>query len=121
MNHYILYTLEPISDNIFIQLSLSYLSEKLQSDVSGFYKYKFTLTSRNINGILKPVKGDDKCPFLIVSDKDLYGYCTSSTFVKGNKKYIYNSHYPITTNKQPYKQLKEHYKAYLTDRLMESL
>lgn len=121
MTHYILYTLEPLSDSVINQISLAYFYKNLQSDISGFYKYKIKLTKRSINGILAPVKRGNKCPFLIVSDKGLHGYYTSSTFVKGNKKYIYNSHYPMTANKQPYKQLKEHYKAYLADRLIESL
>lgn len=121
MTQYILYTLKPLDDSAITQLYLSYFYENLQSDVSGFYKYKIIITSNNINGMFAPVMRSNKCPFLIVSDKSLHGYSTSSTFVKGNKKYIYNSYYPITTNKQPYRQLKEHYKAYLADKLIESL
>lgn len=121
MIEYILYTLEPLVGNVTVQLANGYFYQGLQSDVTGFYKYRIRVIEGSVNDIFAPVRGSSKSPFLIISDKRLFGYYTSSTFVKGDKKYIYNSHYPLTTTSQPYRQLKEHYKAYLADKLIESL
>lgn len=121
MTHYILYTLEPIVSSFIAQLTYGYFYEELKSNVTGFYKYKIIVAQGSINEIFSPVRGGSKIPFLIISDKSVFGYYTSSIFIKGNKKYIYSPHYPLTTTSQPYRQLKEHYKAYLADRLVESL
>lgn len=121
MTNYILYTLEPLMGSIIAQLTYGYFYKELKSNISGFYKYKIVVAEGSVNDIFAPIRGSNKSPFLIISDRSVFGYYTSSTFVKGDKKYIYNSHYPLTTTSQPYRQLKEHYKAYLADKLIESL
>ena len=117
---YIMYSLESLKDNYIELLYRGYVIDELKSDIPEFYKYSIRLLSSAINGITAPYILQEEVPFLIIAKSSMYGYSTSSIIIKGGNKYIYNSKYPITS-KQPYRQLKEHYKAYLVDKLLESL
>ena len=117
---YIMYSLESLKDNYIELLYRGYVIDELKSDIPEFYKYSIRLLSSAINGITAPYILQEEVPFLIIAKSSMYGYSTSSIIIKGSNKYIYNSKYPITS-KQPYRQLKEHYKAYLVDKLLKSL
>ena len=117
---YIMYSLESLKDNYIELLYRGYVIDELKSDIPEFYKYSIRLLSSAINGITAPCILQEEVPFLIIAKSSTYGYSTSSMIIKGSNKYIYNSKYPIT-RKQPYRQLKEHYKAYLVDKLLKSL
>lgn len=120
LEKYIMYSLESLKDNYIELLYRGYVIDELKSDIPEFYKYSIRLLSSAINGITAPYILQEEVPFLIIAKSSMYGYSTSSMIIKGSNKYIYNSKYPITS-KQPYRQLKEHYKAYLVDKLLKSL
>lgn len=120
MIQYTLYVIEPLVGGVYTQLTFGYFYHRLQSDVSGFYKYRIDVIEGSDNDIFAPIRSSKKLPFLIVSDKGFIGFSTSSTFVKGHRKYIYNPKYSITT-KQPYRQLKEHLALYKAELLIDTL
>ena len=120
VEEYIMYSLEPLKNHYIDLFYTGYVINELKSDIPEFYKYSIILLPSAINGISAPYILQEKEPFLIIAKSSMYGYSTSSIIIKGSNKYIYNSKYPITS-KQPYRQLKEHYKAYLADKLLKSL
>lgn len=117
---YIMYTVVPLKNEYIDFLYTEYVIDELKSDIPGFYKYRIRLLTTPFNGIIAPHILQGGMPFLIVAKSSMYGYSTSSVIIKGSNKYIYNCKYLITS-KQPYRQLKEHYKAYLVDKLLKSL
>lgn len=119
--HYIVYTVVPLNDEYLQYASKTHWVIPLKSEVPHTYKYKFFIPPTTITHLIKPSSVDCDEPYLIVCSRRLYGHNTSSAFIKGETKYIYNARYPITTTKQPYRQLKEHIAQYLIDKLIKSL
>lgn len=119
--YYILYTVVPIADDYLKNFSKIRWVIQLKSEIPHAYKYKIFIPSNAATQVIKPSNIDYYDPYLIVCNWRLYGHYTSSTFVKGDTQYIYNARYPITTTKQPYRQLKEHIAQYLVDKLIKSL
>lgn len=120
--YYILYTVVPITGDYFkIFFSKVRWAVKLKSEIPHTYKYKVSIPPNAATQVIKPSNIDYYDPYLIICSCYTDGHATSSTFVKGETKYIYNSRYPITTTKQPYRQLKEHIAQYLIDKLIKSL
>lgn len=120
LEKYIMYSLEPLEQSYIESLYKGYVIDELKSDIPEFYKYSIRLLPSAINGIILHYIPHGELPFLIIAKTSMYGYSTSSIIIKGSNKYIYNSKYPITS-KQPYRQLREHYKAYLVNKLVRSL
>lgn len=120
LEKYIMYSLEPLKQGFIGSLYKRYVIDELKSDIPEFYKYSIRLLPSAINGITVPYIPQEELPFLIIAKSSMYGYVTSSIIIKGSNKYIYNSKYPITS-KQPYRQLREHYKTYLVNKLLRSL
>lgn len=120
LEKYIMYSLEPLEQSYIESLYKGYVIDELKSDIPEFYKYSIRLLPSAINGIILHYIPQGELPFLIIAKSSMYGYSTSSILIKGSNKYIYNSKYPITS-KQPYRQLREHYKAYLVNKLVRSL
>lgn len=117
---YILYTVTPITIDKYMALYSNCYIKSLKSEVPSMYKYRIRSRLNAADAIIKPSSIGEYEPYLIVCDTGLYGHFTTSMLIKGDKKYIYSVHYPITI-KQPYKQLKEHYSQYLANKLMETL
>ena len=120
LEKYIMYSLKPLKHSYIESLYKGYVIDELKSDIPEFYKYSIRLLPSAINGIIVPHTLQEELPFLIIAKSSMYGYITSSIIIKGSNKYIYNYKYPITT-KQPYRQLREHYKTYLVNKLLKSL
>lgn len=119
--YYILYTVVPMADVHLKNFPRIRWAVQLKSEIPHAYKYKIFIPSNAATQIIKPSNIDYYDPYLIICSCYTDGHVTSSTFVKGETKYIYNARYPITTTKQPYRQLKEHIAQYLTDKLVRSL
>lgn len=119
--YYILYTVVPLHEYRLKNIHAIRWVVQLKSEIPSAYKYKVFIPPNAVTQVIKPSNIDYYDPYLIVCNWRLDGHYTSSTFVKGETKYIYNARYPITTTKQPYRQLKEHIAQYLTDKLIKSL